>query len=1389
MSSALPSPNDHGARSDSDFDAPEYEPLSDADFDAPAKKKQKKKVDDSDLPARRAGGTSGGSSRRSSTGMTLRNATLRRRPGRYREPEDMPETKPAWVHKAVPFNPELAKFVSYSVPIDSPTGFAPSLDQYNAHVAAKQADEARRQEAEQKGEKHVARVTARAEVLDGTTKGPRVVHLPPLPQPRRRYEDDSDEETVSKYREKPLSLFCLPIVFPSAQMELLTSFLSPYYQVEGALLWMDLSNCTRWNLIDYQNNKLKSRYGEDLEISDVFRSLHLRLRDIIAFVKLYNKELALYEAYRGRIKATQPADNNLEYYRDGGGVWFVDQLTTHSTTDEEIRQGQEYLRQLGEQNARDLKGWKGERRFFFYITGMEHLQLDYLNEAARNGIDADYGDLTIGSMEWATEKFLQGTGVDEQVAQQEAEARSSGSLRGGGGDQQQQVPPMGLDGQADDDNEEEEEDEVIELTSPFDADFALGPLQPPYYPAAPHTPVGVPQEVMQPIIGFGQGYPAGGGGFGMDHNFDGFGGMPALAGSSDYAFAAMMPQGPTNLNWWQQDPDLGLDAFFGDQFPNAAAAAADPLVPDNVAAAAGMPLGVDASGINNAGYDFAFGFEAGHEMNPFFGDQPPNADAAAPLAPQGAAAASMAPGGGDDDAFGANADFDINRMLDQLRNAVEPLAPAGGAAALPLVDDAFGLDAVGHEMNPAPGAAVAPVVSPVVSPAPDVPVVPDQEDLHDDESGSSQSPPASIVFPVEEWQLHAFRCIGSPSATIDPRLLDITGFAPPLPAAIYDSQRLQNEAAFNNQPPVSLGLHDDMHGGNSPHPVASDGSSYRRGANQSEEEMRNAAGVAADDRVATPPQENNGGGGPAPAFVDPDDDLRFDEEWHASLRPRTYSISRLRGDDPDYPDDFVETMFSKPSQMDQTDDSATGTAAAAAAPVVDPAQDYAMVPTPARGQEDSGENLETAATGSAWNGPAHLAFAETPGGQFGWQQAPQVAESGQFVLQQAPVAETNHAAAGASSSRVPSKRSLDEFTNEPVVATPTSARSRARAHKDTFALESDDDFKGVHVPICEPDDDDYKPKKGKPTAVRKRNSSGAAAAAKGGKAAGATPRKKPTTTAADGEATPQTPKATPAPKAKKVEGASPKRKYVRKKKPDANNNNVLAASVPAVPAPVMPAVADPPPAALMPAMMPQPPAPVMPAAADPSFAALMPAMQPQFPSPPRGYCYVQTLGGWGLFPLDGTAPAGVAAGEAPPALVLPEAPLSKPKSTRRKKKEDEEDGTPEKPKPKRARTKKADAASNKGNSTVLHPLCQKETPVPLPPMLKFPSGKYNLSPPFGEDRSGHHLLTILQIHRAVAREVATSLQPSLRRPLLMVQRVPCQTPRRARRMAPRLAAW
>lgn len=157
--------------------SPDYGGQSDSDFDAPMKKKQKTCADgdDTDIATTAPDGQ---------TGMTLRDATKRRRPGRYREADDMPNTKPAWVHPVVPFNPDLVKFVEpHSLPIDSPPGF-PSRDRYNAHLEKKRAEEQRQMEAEKRGVGHVS-VDIRAEVQDGTSAGPRVVHLPPLREPRR----------------------------------------------------------------------------------------------------------------------------------------------------------------------------------------------------------------------------------------------------------------------------------------------------------------------------------------------------------------------------------------------------------------------------------------------------------------------------------------------------------------------------------------------------------------------------------------------------------------------------------------------------------------------------------------------------------------------------------------------------------------------------------------------------------------------------------------------------------------------------------------------------------------------------------------------------------------------------------------------------------------------------------------------------------------------------------------------------------------------------------------------------------------------------------------------------------------------------------------------------
>lgn len=121
--------------------------------------------------------------------MTLRDATQRRRPGRYREAEEIPDTRPAWVHPPVAFNADLTRFVApYSLPMDSPNGF-PSRERYNAWQAEKLAEGKRNKtEAAQQQQNDLssyASVRVRPEVLNGTSKGPDTVHLPSLAERRR----------------------------------------------------------------------------------------------------------------------------------------------------------------------------------------------------------------------------------------------------------------------------------------------------------------------------------------------------------------------------------------------------------------------------------------------------------------------------------------------------------------------------------------------------------------------------------------------------------------------------------------------------------------------------------------------------------------------------------------------------------------------------------------------------------------------------------------------------------------------------------------------------------------------------------------------------------------------------------------------------------------------------------------------------------------------------------------------------------------------------------------------------------------------------------------------------------------------------------------------------
>lgn len=918
----------------------------------------------------------------------------------------------------------------------------------------------------------------------------------------------------------------------------------------------------------------------------------------------YNKDLSLYNQWMERIRVTEPVLNDLEFYHT---AWSKNDLTTYHTSAEDIQQGQEYLRQLKEHNVEQLNAWQGQRSYFFHIADMEDLDVGYLREAARRGVDDNYGDLARESIDWVTNNIVNGV-VDEVEQQEFGRAKFHPSLS-----LDQQAKPMDLDGAAPD------EKEVVELPPPFEPSSKPVELDSFYlhqYPPVPRQPVGMPQEILQPIGGDGIGYPAlpPEDSHALDtvfgQSFPQFGG-PLLAG-----LLAPLPedvglvQGNENVEWVEQD--FGLDPAF-----NPSLNAGIPPLPGGLT----MPLGGDP-----------FGLESGYDIYSFLGD----------------------------------------------------------AIPVPAVLE--------------------------------MPVEPDV-DIEPESLQSPQSPQDSGLFPHRANRTHDGR-VGS----IYHGMHNATGFPPPL-SAPYGGQvgNAINQGAKNVAdvlPSVS-----GRQGGSSP---ASDGS-YRRRVIEFEEQMRN---TRASNGVAVHQENNDCGPGPAA-------DFRFDEEWYAAMQPvvsNAYSgsspIQLLRHDwawlqinhRPDENDDDGVALFEPrlrdtypsndtvpghhQSQMTQANDPNTG-----APPVVGPSRGYATIlspvpeaaeeMTPTQGQT-SRENLATNATGSASKGPVRLSLVEKP--------------NGQAVVWHEAITGINHSAPPR---RESNKRTLDELVeddNEPTVK--TSARPRVRAHrKDTVALESDDDFKGVSVPICESDDEDYNPKRAK--TVRKRKNS---VVAPTGKKASVAPRNKKKTT----DEASQEQKPAQAPKEKKAANAP------KKKKVDANNHdNGAPASMP-ISAAAMPAVAGPPSAAPMPAL------PWLdmasfgndaglnnfeslvadgfpPEAADFDCAAIL-------PTPPVSNDWrvlpSEAFGGCGL-PSEGITPATHAAGAAIDAgegqALGSQAPPLKPKSTQCTKK-DQEDKTAEKPKPKCARAKKTDASSNKAN--VAHPLCRKETPIPLPTMPMFLSGKY-----------------------------------------------------------------
>lgn len=117
-------------------------------------------------------------------GYILRPDSARRRPGRFREPEEIPFYQNIHPHDPTPYNPVIARFVDQiTLPLDH-AGPPPSVVKYEAHL--RQLDlthaEFQRQLEIGKGQdppKANGNFSPFRSVSDGTSNGPTVVHLPP----------------------------------------------------------------------------------------------------------------------------------------------------------------------------------------------------------------------------------------------------------------------------------------------------------------------------------------------------------------------------------------------------------------------------------------------------------------------------------------------------------------------------------------------------------------------------------------------------------------------------------------------------------------------------------------------------------------------------------------------------------------------------------------------------------------------------------------------------------------------------------------------------------------------------------------------------------------------------------------------------------------------------------------------------------------------------------------------------------------------------------------------------------------------------------------------------------------------------------------------------------
>lgn len=121
---------------------------------------------------------------RKGTRMVLRKSTMRRLPGRYRE-DVVPDDRPKFFHQRPVFNPILARFVGpHTIPLDH-EGESPSRKAYREYLEQNGIQNNKNREGKDSSPDVAFRPFP--EVLNGTSRGPAIAHLPPLSERQKKH--------------------------------------------------------------------------------------------------------------------------------------------------------------------------------------------------------------------------------------------------------------------------------------------------------------------------------------------------------------------------------------------------------------------------------------------------------------------------------------------------------------------------------------------------------------------------------------------------------------------------------------------------------------------------------------------------------------------------------------------------------------------------------------------------------------------------------------------------------------------------------------------------------------------------------------------------------------------------------------------------------------------------------------------------------------------------------------------------------------------------------------------------------------------------------------------------------------------------------------------------